>query len=364
MDRVYSGLVALGVGIAAALSAGCERGALQRLDAGGSGASDGGRSTVGAGGTSSGFAGAGGAGAGGGPDAGGDGPILVGRRAPGEACVRAVECASGFCTDGVCCRSACVGACRTCAAPSASGTCVIVAPDIADPHGVCRDEGAARCGQNGKCDGAGACKLYPPGTECQSGACASDALVSRQVCDGNGACKPGPTEICAPFTCDPARRECFSTCTSSAECVQGRACAAGSCRVPPKLTCGRDEECSTGHCVDSVCCNAACPGPCLSCAVPEHLGTCYPIPPGAPDPRGLCRTDPPASCGQNGTCTGGGQCAEYPVGSICKPSICEADSFTPAGVCDGHGACAIPTPLSCLPSHCAGSACSTPCLGD
>ena len=46
----------------------------------------------------------------------------------GADCTTAVECASTFCVDSVCCNSACDGAFDTCDAPPEPGVCVQVAP--------------------------------------------------------------------------------------------------------------------------------------------------------------------------------------------------------------------------------------------
>ena len=65
----------------------------------------------------------------------------------GESCSAPTECSSGFCSDGVCCRSGCDGDCEGCSArdgvcePHAAGT---------DPDDDC---GLATC------DGSGACEL-------------------------------------------------------------------------------------------------------------------------------------------------------------------------------------------------------------
>jgi hypothetical protein len=46
----------------------------------------------------------------------------------GAACIKSSECASGFCTEGVCCNESCLGSCQTCkksesATDSADGLC-------------------------------------------------------------------------------------------------------------------------------------------------------------------------------------------------------------------------------------------------
>ncbi len=67
----------------------------------------------------------GGVGTGGLPTAG-EAPCADGDACPpGAACADPGACGSGFCVDGVCCDSACEGACETCAP---SGTCAPVSP--------------------------------------------------------------------------------------------------------------------------------------------------------------------------------------------------------------------------------------------
>lgn len=87
------------------------------------------------------------------------GPVPVGPRPVGHACTSDDECGSGFCTDGVCCETACDGSCESCAGPGSKGICL---PHEAgtDPEQEC---GAPAC-ENGQqetfsCDGAGACQV-------------------------------------------------------------------------------------------------------------------------------------------------------------------------------------------------------------
>src|SRR6476469_2375310 len=54
---------------------------------------------------------------------GGDG----GKKANGQVCGCAGECASGFCADGVCCNVACSDTCKSCALTGSMGTCSFVA---------------------------------------------------------------------------------------------------------------------------------------------------------------------------------------------------------------------------------------------
>src|SRR4051812_34996419 len=66
--------------------------------------------------------GGGGGGGTGGADAGTPGA------AEGQPCTTGTACASGFCADGVCCKTACTGACQSCSAQGAGGACVPAAP--------------------------------------------------------------------------------------------------------------------------------------------------------------------------------------------------------------------------------------------
>src|SRR3954462_1763148 len=63
----------------------------------------------------------------------------------GQACHTGADCASTFCADGVCCKSACTGPCQTCAAAGNVGTC-IPADVGTDPRSDCADQGATTCG--------------------------------------------------------------------------------------------------------------------------------------------------------------------------------------------------------------------------
>ena len=67
---------------------------------------------------------------------------------------------TGFCTEGVCCDSACTSTCWTCAAQGNVGSC-IPADTGTDPRNQCPEDGVASCGRDGACDGSGACRRYP-----------------------------------------------------------------------------------------------------------------------------------------------------------------------------------------------------------
>lgn len=261
----------------------------------------------------------------------------------GAVCTGSASCRSGFCVEGVCCSTACAGGCQTCVAPGAVGTCVARAPRaLPRQAGDCSPDAPASCGLDGTCDGAGACRFYL-GNTCVPGVCANGAVTGAYACDGQGLCRPGPTIICAPYGCDPITNLCQSQCQGDSQCSEGHHCQNGSCAgdgLGGAGQCRGGADCISGHCADGVCCNTACSGPCVSCALLGRLGACSPIPTGMPDPRALCVDQGASSCGHDGTCDGQGGCSLYPAGVSCA-AICGS------GTCDGAGTCQRQT-IPCL----------------
>jgi len=68
-------------------------------------------------------------------------------KANGELCGAAGECMSGFCTDGVCCNSACNAPCQSCstgacqAVKSGQDVPECVSPKTCNSHGSCVQSG-------------------------------------------------------------------------------------------------------------------------------------------------------------------------------------------------------------------------------
>ena len=80
----------------------------------------------------------------------------------GDSCTLGVDtCATGFCVDGVCCDSACDGACNTCVG-AVAGKCSL-APAGTSPRNACPVDTMNPCGNDGTCDGAGACRVGATG---------------------------------------------------------------------------------------------------------------------------------------------------------------------------------------------------------
>ncbi len=196
----------------------------------------------------------------------------------GGSCATNAECASGFCVDGVCCNSACRGACVSCVSPGAVGTCLPAPVGSRDPRAVCVNQGVASCGQDGTCDGAGGCALYAAGSECTPSFCTGNVWTPPAVCDGAGVCVTSASHPCAPYTC--VRGACYADCVSPGECVTGSTCVDSICMPIGPLggRCSASTECLSGVCAQGVCCASTCEGLCSSCALPGSLGTCTPVP--------------------------------------------------------------------------------------
>ena len=156
-------------------------------------------------------------GAGGAPTCAFDGGCA---RPLGAACAGDGQCESGTCADGVCCKSSCVGPCRSCNQPSTSGTCTGYTAGT-DPE--------IECTGGATCNGVGACGPPPAGNktngqaclaarECASGFCADGACCDN-ACDK--ACESCRTGKCTAVTKAADIPECSGTmsCNARGACV-------------------------------------------------------------------------------------------------------------------------------------------------
>jgi len=289
----------------------------------------------------------------------------------GGPCLGTGECAAGYCVDGVCCDTPCTGTCQACTGAKKggglNGVCGVIA-SATDPDSECTDQGALSCGTTGVCNGAGACAMYNPGTQCGTPSCASGSRTTY-ACNGGGACLSTQTS-CAPYVCASAT-DCRTTCTLDAHCAANAYCRTsdGTCQFdqPSGAPCTGASQCSSGVCTDGVCCATACTGLCQACSVAKKGsgvdGECGAIKDGS-DPDAECTDQGSATCQNDGQCNGAGACRKYAKGTSCGATTCVGNNST-GQVCDGFGSCVLDTTgTNCAPYLCKGSSCATPCAND
>ncbi len=216
-------------------------------------------------------------------------------------------------------------------------------------------------------------------------------------------CKDGAVQICNPFVgakvenCDSLDNDCdglvdedlgMLTCGLGICQKTVPACVDGEPGVCDPLAGGTEEFCGdgldndcdgktdmdcgpdgTGVCIGKVCCNMACDGPCVSCELPDLVGTCTAYEAGS-DPEEECGVfecdgsvpKPPGSSACFVECT------EEQAPLQCKPEfhcddgdcipdldageVCDEDSDCVSGACvedwDGDGLFCADGPESCV----------------
>ncbi|MGZ3424885.1 MAG: hypothetical protein ACXVEE_43910, partial [Polyangiales bacterium] len=332
--------------------------------------------------------------------------------AKGIACATDAACGTGHCVDGVCCDTACTEQCGACNVAGKVGTCSAVLGSPRGSRAACTGAGlGTECGAS--CNGmvTTSCTFAPSGTACGADACTAGIETKKSTCNGSGGC--ADTSLgCAPYLCGATacKTSCASStdcapgafcrasacvpieglgeaCTadgecSSGHCVDGVCCATGSCGAgqvcndPTRkgtcvksrgTACSVSAECATGHCVDGVCCDAACDGVCEACDVSGKAGTCTPVDGTPHGARPACASSDEICAAR--TCLGSKDtktCAGFvaAASTTCAPSKCDASTFVAASTCDGAGACVAPASASCAPYACNAAGCLTACAID
>jgi hypothetical protein len=292
-------------------------------------------------------------------------------RVNGVACSSATDCISGFCVDGVCCKSDCShDACRACNLTSSLGTCAFIPVGgvPAAGHVACGPDAKSTCNRDGTCDGAGACHLWATGTVCGTGSCNSgtNMVTSAPTCDGKGACKSGATITCAPYVCKDTV-SCWPSCTTVAQCASPNSCTANSCGLKVNGSiCGGDGECSSQFCTDGHCCNMRCSGQCQACDLGgSNNGMCLTVTSGQPHgSRPMCNGTNVSNNVCAGQCDGTyvGKCDYAGSSTTClSPSCADSTDEQPAETCDGNGTCTPQAVVSCGLLVCRGTACLKSC---
>ncbi len=283
----------------------------------------------------------------------------------GDACTLGGECRDGFCADGVCCSDRCDGVCENCSLPTSPGTCAPI-PAESDA-GICSPytcDGSRRC--RSTCDtdqdcmggffcesATGLCRpkrllgetclsanecMHPTSPDpaldgfCVDGVCCDEDCSGEcrrcNVAGAVGTCANTPRQTpprsasgCGDYLCG-GDGSCLAICADAQDCVAGGQCVSGQCGIPRPngSTCTIDAGCASQICNDeSVCCAAACDGPCRTCASSGAAGTCLDHPAG---------TVPESGCG-GFNCDGAGQCRTTCV----DDGECASGNFCDAGVC-------------------------------
>lgn len=287
------------------------------------------------------------------------------RPAPvGASCSVDPECATGWCRDGVCCSTDCRGTCEACSAAKkgggADGDCGPI-PDGLDPDDECEQQPVSTCQQDGTCDGGGHCRLYAAGTPCTDPSCKAGQYAGQGKCDGEGTCKVPASQPCAPGICTADETSCSLLCSVPEDCADGAFCNAGVCasKRTQGTPCTDSQECLSGFCVDSVCCDAPCIGQCQACDNPGSVGTCAVVQ-GAPHGnRPRCDGDDPRCAG---TCDGEhGAACRYPgLETACGEPSC-SDGVARSSACQGNGHCAPRPDDECAPYACGDTTCRQSC---
>jgi hypothetical protein len=245
---------------------------------------------------------------------GGGGEAGEGGGGGGQACTTAAECPTGFCVDGFCCDSACDGTCETCNG-SHKGTCEPVAAGT-DPANECMPiplpdagapdvdvdaaafDGAVEGGPDdeagvvnlpdggvttddvpckGTCDGNRKCAYPGAEKECGTQFCNTPTDSAGFACDGKGHCELG-VQACVAYSC--VGEDCKTSCTQPSDCLSTHFCTnTGMClaKVGNSIACQSPDQCQSGFCADSVCCDSACDAasiPGATCVKPGAVGHC------------------------------------------------------------------------------------------
>jgi hypothetical protein len=162
----------------------------------------------------------------------------------GGACSTTAQCVTGLtCVDGFCCETACTGTCMACSAAKTgaqNGLCRAISAG-SDPDAECSVDSVNPCGQDGTCNGFGACRLRMSGSSCGTQTCGGSPpfVTPTGTCNGGGTCIAATTtQSCNGFAC--SGNACGTTCTdlSTTGCAPGYMCVGGNSCQAATISCG------------------------------------------------------------------------------------------------------------------------------
>jgi hypothetical protein len=100
-----------------------------------------------------------------------------------------------------------------------------------NPRNLCSASAQSTCGNDGFCDGAGACRNWASTTVCKAAGCANGAVSAQSMCSGTGVCNAGAATSCGAYACDAGGLTCRTTCAVDSDC--GGFCSATTCFAAP-----------------------------------------------------------------------------------------------------------------------------------
>ncbi len=194
----------------------------------------------------------------------------------GAACTSAVHCGSGLCVDGVCCDKACAGQCEACDEPNALGQCIAVTGAPRGQRTACAQGTAGNPCSAETCDGLETTQcggLVGAEVECAPGSCSAGVATPAASCDGQGSCGMQKSVSCAPANCDGLG--CGSgSCRDSEDCHPDYRCSkgvgadVGECVLANATECdgdhtltsadGNTQDCSPYRCTQAGACITKC----------------------------------------------------------------------------------------------------------
>ncbi|KAI8999918.1 hypothetical protein DFJ74DRAFT_697413 [Hyaloraphidium curvatum] len=189
--------------------------------------------------------------------------------------------------------------------------------------------------------------------------CAAVATLKQQSVLFAASCSDCPDGAFCDY--DGSTPEGQVTCTTTIDSGEGRRLRYRSYSLQLGQACVSNAECSSTYCVESVCCNIACTGTCMSCLAARTggvtgacTGTLW-----ARDFKKECTTDGcfgpgPCECGR--TCNGYGACAITAIDIPCGGPRCNTPTVTNR-YCDGIGNCTVRDSTVCG-GGCTESGCS------
>lgn len=146
---------------------------------------------------------------------------VVSGRLSGETCGVNDDCASRYCVDGICCRTAC-------------------------------NDGCGQCGGEGGGE-KGMCAPKPSGARCGAASrftCSGESTTCPSECNANDVSVCAPGFVCRDAQCTPFAATCFDDFTAITETgpvsCGGYRCAGGAC----KGTCESADDCAPGTVCD------------------------------------------------------------------------------------------------------------------